>query len=280
VDPAHALWIGGGQGSGKSSIAKALSRRHGLQLYNVDHRTQAHVPRLRRHPFWSMSMDERWVEPDVETMLEWFVETSRERLEIVLEDVAELPDEPAAIVEGPQLFPSLVAPLLGAFDQAVFLVPRPNEQRARLAARGPMTWTSQPELARTKAIERDLRISRRFATEARALGFAVEEVDAPLDAMIERVDALLRPAVERLPRGGDRAAARRIENEALATQVRLYRATGEVRADDWPPLVFACECGACAEELPLTLEEYEARRAAAEPLIAAADTSPSRPPRS
>jgi hypothetical protein len=275
VDPAHALWIGGGQGSGKSSIGKALSRRHGLQLYNVDHRTQAHLPRLGSHRFWSMSMDERWVEPDVDSMVEWFLATSRERLEIVLEDLADLPDAPGAVVEGPQLFPSLVAPLLAAADQAVFLVPRPDAQRARLAARGPMTWTSQPELARAKAIERDLRISARFATEAREIGLAVLEVDATLERMIERVDVLLRPALERLPRRGDLAAARRIENDALATQVRLYRATGEVRADEWPPLVFACECGAaCPEELPLTLEEYDARRAAAEPLIGAAGTSP------
>jgi hypothetical protein len=33
VDVSHALWIGGGQGSGKSTIAKALSRRFDLQLY-------------------------------------------------------------------------------------------------------------------------------------------------------------------------------------------------------------------------------------------------------
>jgi predicted kinase len=36
VDPAHALWIGGPQGSGKSSIARALADRFGLQLYVVD----------------------------------------------------------------------------------------------------------------------------------------------------------------------------------------------------------------------------------------------------
>jgi hypothetical protein len=40
--------------------------------------------------------------------------------------------------------------------------------------------------------------------------------------MIERAAEQLAPVVERLPRGGDLAAARALEEEAKATQVRLY----------------------------------------------------------
>ena len=47
-------------------------------------------------------------------------------------------------------------------------------------------------------------------------------MDAPLDEMVERAAALLAPAVERLPTGGDVEAARRFEAEVLQTQVRLY----------------------------------------------------------
>jgi hypothetical protein len=258
MDPARVLWIGGGQGSGKSSIAWTLSRRHGLQLYNIDHRTQAHVPRHRPHPFFELSEDERWVHPDVETMLRWFVETSADRLRIVLEDLAELPDEPGAIVEGPQLFPAFVEPLLAAREQAVFLVPRPEEQRVRLLARGPITRTSQPELARAKATERDLLISRRIAEEARERGLCTLTVDRPLAGMIDLVEERLRPALDRLPRGGDLAAARRRENEAIAEQVRLWRATG-LPARPYPPLVFGCECGApgCDATIERSLEDYE-----------------------
>jgi hypothetical protein len=220
---------------------------------------QAHVNRHAEHPFWSMTLDERWVEPDVETMLGWFVETSRDRLRIVLEDLAALPAEPSVIVEGPQLFPSFVAPLAASPAHAVFLVSRPEEQRARLLARGPMTWTSEPELARAKAVERDLRISQVFAREAEEVGLPVLTVDAPLAEMIERADA----ALAEVPAGGDLSLARRIENDAIATQVRLYRETGEP-PKPWPELIFSCECGrvGCADEIELSLEDYEAISAA------------------
>lgn len=268
MGPANVLWIGGGQGSGKSSIGKALSRRRGLQLYNVDHRTQAHVPRQAPHEFQTLTLDERWVDPPVDTMLRWFLETSRDRLRIVLEDLAELPDAPGVIVEGPQLFPALVAPLLASPSHALFLVPLPDEQRQRLTARGPMTWTSRPELARAKAVERDLLISQVFADEAAELGLPQLAVDAPLDVMIERADAALAD----VPGCGDLSVARRIENDAIATQVRLYRATGEP-AKPYPELVFFCECGrvGCADEIELSLEEYEA-------ISAAGDRSPLRRP--
>lgn len=252
MDVSRALWIGGGQGSGKSSVAWALSRRHGLQLYNVDHRTQAHLPRHRLHPFFELTEDERWVEPDVETMLRWFVETSADRLRIVLEDLAELPDAPGVVVEGPQLFPSFVAPLVGAPDQALFLVSRPDEQRARLLARGPITRTSQPELARLKATERDLLITARVADEARELGLTALLVDRPLAEMVEFADRALGPAIARLPPGGDLAAARERENDALVEQVRLWRATG-LAGGAFSALRLACECGrlGCDATVPL-----------------------------
>jgi dephospho-CoA kinase len=272
VDLSHVLWIGGGQGSGKSSVAWELSRRHGLQLYNVDHRMQAHLPRHRPHEFFDRSLDGRWLEPDVHTMLRWFVETSADRMRIVLEDVAALPDAPGAIVEGPQLFPSLVAPLLAHADQAVVLVSPEADQRERLAARGPMPGASDPVQARANAIERDVLITSRMEHEAAAFGIASFVVDAPLEVIVERVEEHLAHALDRLPRGGDLAAARRAENDAIAVQVRLYRDAG-LPERDYPPLVFSCECGetGCRDTFPMSLEEYER-------LSDAGDRSPLRRP--
>jgi len=134
MDLSHVLWIGGGQGSGKSSIAWELSRRHGLQLYNVDHRMQAHLARHRPHEFFDLSLDGRWLDADVHTMLRWFVEKSEDRMRIVLEDVAALPDVPGAIVAGPPLFPSFVAPFLASPDHALVLVVPEEDQREGPAA--------------------------------------------------------------------------------------------------------------------------------------------------
>jgi hypothetical protein len=266
------LWIGGGQGSGKSTIAWELSRRHGLQLYDIDHRTQAHVARQAPHEFFELSIDERWLHPDPHTMLQWFVETSADRLRIVLEDVAELPDAPGVIVEGPQLLPSLLAPLLPSRDQALLLVVPETDQRDRLASRGGIVGASDPQAARANAIERDVLITSRIAHEAAAYGIPALVVDAPLDVMIERADAHFAHVIEQLPRGGDLAAARRSENDAVALQVRLYRDAG-LPPRDYPPLVFACECGelGCRDTFGLSLEAYEE-------LTAAGDRSPLRPP--
>ena len=222
MDPGHAVWIGGPQGSGKSSVAHALAERFGLQLYNVDHRTWVHERRMPPTEFSSLTMDERWVHPTPERMLGWFVTTSRHRFRLVLEDLRELPDEPACIVEGPQLFPTSVSAVVRAPDHALFLLPDLDAMRERLRARGPMLATSDGARARENAVARDVLIAQTFAREARELRLPALPVDRPLDEMIELAAGSLGPAIERLPRGGDLAAARAFEAEVRSTQIRLY----------------------------------------------------------
>ena len=162
------LWVGGGQGSGKSSVAWALSRRFDLQLYNVDHRTWVHEPRMARTEFTLLSMDERWVDATPERMLGWFIDTSRHRFRLVLEDLRRLPETPMAIVEGPQLFPTSVSAVLAAPDQALFLIP---DARSNRNACSPAARCSGPPMVyehAANAAERDLLISARFAREARS----------------------------------------------------------------------------------------------------------------
>jgi 2-phosphoglycerate kinase len=216
------VWIGGPQASGKSSIARALAERFGLQLYVVDHRVWVHEPRMPATEFASLTMDERWVHATPDRMLEWFVTHSRQRFRLILEDLRELPDEPAVIVEGPQLFPRFVAAVLGSSDQALFLEPDPGPMRERLLARGPMEATSDGVRARENATSRDLLIAELLAREARELRLPTLPVDAPLEEMIERAASLLAPVVGLLPRGGDLEAARAFEETVLQTQVRLY----------------------------------------------------------
>jgi hypothetical protein len=260
VDLAHVLWIGGPPASGKTTIARALSRRFDLQLYVVDWRTWAHEPRMPATAFRSLSMDERWVTATPAQMLDWFLTMSRHRFRLVLEDLRELPDSPLAVAEGPQLFPTSVAAVLRSPANALFLLPNLDEQRERLLARGPMLGTSDGLRARANATERDLMITRRFGWEAADLQLTVLPVDAPLDAMVERAVEHFRPVIERGPRDADLQGLRRFENDVLATQVRLYRQSlGTLKPED-ATVSFSCECGApgCAEEIELSLEEYDA----------------------
>jgi hypothetical protein len=274
VDLAHVLWIGGPQGSGKTSVARTLSRRFDLQLYIVDRRTWVHEPRMPATEFGSLSMDERWVDATPARMLDWFLTTSRHRFRLVLEDLRDLPDSPLAVVEGPQLFPTSVAAVLRSPENALFLLPDLDEQRERLLARGPMPGVSDGERARANATERDLLITRRFGWEAADLQLTVLRVDAPLDGVVERAVEHFRPVIERGPREADLAGLRRFENDVDATQVRLYRESLGADAPADVPLPFACECGApgCEDTIDLTLAEYEA-------LSAAGDRSPLRRPR-
>jgi len=273
VDPADVLWIGGPQGSGKSSVARALARRFDLQLYLVDHRVWVHEPRMPATEFGSLTLDERWVEAEPARMLDWFATTSRHRFRLVLEDLRSLPAVPGAVVEGPQLFPTSVAAVLRSPDQALFLLPLPPEQRERLLARGPMPNVSDGAAARRKATERDLMITALYEREARDLRLPTLSSDGPLDEVVELAAAQLRPAVDRMPRDGDLVAVRRFENDVLATQVRLYAESLLPTVLEDRPLAFACECGAsgCAAEIELTLAEYEA-------ISAAGDRSPLRRP--
>jgi len=273
VDLSHALWIGGGQASGKSTVARALARRFDLQLYVVDHRTWVHEPRMPSTELASRSMDERWLEPSPQRMLDWFVSNSRHRFRLVLEDLAALPDSPLAVVEGPQLLPTSVAAVLRSPDQALFLLLHPDEQRARLLARPGIPGTSDPVQARVNATERDLMITQLIERDARELRLRAVEVDRPLDEMVELAAEHFRPAIERGPREVDLAAVRRFENDVLAEQVRRYRASLDpVDVEDWT-VPFACECGApgCAAEIELRLRDYES-------LSAAGDRSPLRAP--
>lgn len=273
MDPADVLWIGGPQGSGKSSVARALSRRFDLQLYLVDHRVWVHEPRMPVTEFGSLSLEERWVTAAPERMLEWFVTTSRHRFRLVLEDLRALPPSPAAIVEGPQLFPTSVAAVLSSPDQALFLLPEPAAQRERLLARGPMPNVSDGSKARRNATERDLLITARYEREARDLRLPVLRVNGPLDDVVEQAADLVGPVVERLPRAGDLASVRRFENDVLARQVRLYGESLLPTLLEDRPLPFACECGApgCAADIDLTLHEFEA-------ISVAGDRSPLRRP--
>lgn len=273
MDLSHALWIGGGQGSGKSTIARALSRRFDLQLYVVDHRVWVHEPRMPATEFAALSMDQRWLDVSPERMLDLFVAHSRHRFRLVLEDLAALPDSPLAIVEGPQLLPTSVSAVLRSPDQALFLVSNLDEQRVRLRARPGIPGTSDPAQARMNATERDLMITQLIERDARELRLRAVEVDRPLDEMVELAAEHFRPAIERGPREADLAVLRRFENDVLAEQVRLYRASLDpVDVQDWT-LPFACECGApgCAAEIELSLPHYQS-------LSDAADRSPLRAP--
>jgi 2-phosphoglycerate kinase len=184
----HVYWIGGGSGSGKSTVARRIAAQHGLRLYVTDDVMADHARRSSHedcpllHTFLAMDMDERWVNRTPETMIETFHWFRGEGFNFIIEDLLRLPREPGVIVEGFRLLPRLVKPLLAASGRAVWLLPTPDFRQAVVKSRGGAAWgflakTSDPGRALRNLLERDRMFTDLVREETARLGLRAIEVD-------------------------------------------------------------------------------------------------------
>lgn len=206
----HVYWIGGGSGAGKSTIARRLAARYGLQMYATDDVMADHARRSTPadSPFLSeftgMDMDGRWVSRSPEEMLETFHWFRGEGFGLIVDDLLRLQAPPAVIAEGFRLLPDLVWPLLAVPSRAVWLIPTPAFRRAAFESRGSL-WeiarkTSDPDRALRNLLDRDRMFTRRLCGEAKRLGLRLIEVGTTIseDELAEQVAG----ALELRERGG------------------------------------------------------------------------------
>lgn len=200
----HVLWIGGAPDAGKTSLARELAQRYGLQLYIQDRLEPAHFARatVERHPemraFWAMSPDERWVLRSPAEMAAQVVRSSVERFEMAVEDLLALPSDTPILAEGPWLFPELVAPVLSSDRQGLWLVPTLEFKRASAACRdkpGSRHETSDPERTTRNWLARDLLLADHVRASAATLGLTLWEVDGSRspDEMLALAEQHLAP---------------------------------------------------------------------------------------
>lgn len=199
----HVLWIGGGSGAGKSTIAARLAAEHGLHLYDTDAVMSDHAARTTPeqapylHEFMAMSMDERWVDRSPEVMFETFHWFRGEGFGLIVEDLLALPEGTPVVAEGFRLLPALVGPLLADPSRAVWLLPTQRFRRDAVQSRavpgsGFLHRTGDPERAGRNIAERDRLFVDRTRRETRLLGLAAIEVDTAMteDDSVRRVSEL------------------------------------------------------------------------------------------
>ena len=255
----HVIWIGGPPGSGKTSVATRLVRRHGLRWYNADTRTWAHRDRalaagIRAAARWeALAPEQRWDVPAEDLLA---MSLHRERGPMVIDDLRELPTAPLVVAEGSSLPASAVSSGIADRSRAIWLVPSAAFQRAQLEARGVFSGARRLFPALASLIER----------EAREHAAPILPVDGSkgVEETTDAVEALFADAIAAGPHAetlDERRALLREANEAIAAQVRAYYA--RPWADGDPETVvrnFVCECGdpACDVDLSLPVGDLAA----------------------
>lgn len=183
-----ALWIGGGQWAGKSTVARLLALRYGLTVYHYDYhdarghddRRIARRVRLGEPPF-GPDPDEVWVNTTPEQMAADTVAGFPVRFEWALDDLRALVSGKPVIAEGWGLRPELVAPIIDSPRRMVVMVAtgefRQRQVRDLTRAGAISHQVSDPVRAQRNRLTRDRLVAEDAVRSARRLGIRVIEID-------------------------------------------------------------------------------------------------------
>jgi hypothetical protein len=251
------VWIGGGTGSGKTTLTRMFAGWHGLRVFPLDAFWYSHEARL---PEPERSPDEQWLGQSPVDQAGEFEALARKRWPLILADLAALPSSPAVVVEGPQVLPDLVP----AGDAAVFLISTPAFQRSVLERR-PLPPTADARQALDNRIEKDRLFGERIASLANDRGFPVVYVDGskPVGSVLTDVEEALSGVVGLSSTTAEIRSARRWENQVVAGNIRSWLASSSAPSVPPTSYSFACECGerGCQSLVELSLGDFDAAAA-------------------
>jgi len=189
------LWLGGSTCAGKTTVARLLAAEHGLRLYSCDDAFEEHRRRARpeRHPGFCRIMDLSGPELcalPVDQQVDGLLGFYQDQMEMIVEDLLQLPGSGPILAEGSGLLPELVAPLLNDPGNALWMIATPEFRRRRYPERG--SWVREaPDDVFERWMERDDILAARRSERAAALGLAVLTVDGSL-SIAETTGAVAR----------------------------------------------------------------------------------------
>jgi hypothetical protein len=186
----HVLWIGGATDSGKTTLAQMIAARYTLQRYHYDRHDLPQVKHLaqtlpRYRAFLDASLDERWIHPEPEDLLQFVLQVFQDRFSLVLQDLLALPQRPMIVAEGFGLTPELLGPLLSSKRQAVWLLPTRDFKRASMRRRNKPSFRDQvsdPARATRNVFRRDMLLARQLKMQALSRGLTLYKVDGSRSA--------------------------------------------------------------------------------------------------
>ena len=186
----HILWIGGATDTGKTTISHIIAERYRLQVYNYDRHDLSQLERLaqtlpRYRAFLDASLDERWVHPEPEDLLQFVLRGFQDRFPLVVEDLLDLPKEPMIVAEGFGFTPEILSPILSSKGQAIWLVPTEEFKWASMKRRNKPSFkdkVSDPERATRNVFRRDMLLAERVKAQAQSRGLTVYEVSGARSA--------------------------------------------------------------------------------------------------
>jgi len=186
----HVRWIGGATDAGKTTVARILAERHGFQIYHYDPRDLPHHRRLAQtNPEYraalEASMDERWVYPEPEELVQRALRVMQDRFPLVVEELLALPRRPTILAEGFGFMPEHIVPVLSSSRQAIWLVPTESFKLASMKRRKKPSFagkTSDPERAARNLFRRDMLLAEIVRDQAQTRGLTVYEIDGSLSS--------------------------------------------------------------------------------------------------
>ena len=185
---AHVYWLGGSSCSGKTTLARLLAERHGLQTYHCDDYFQEHAARVDpvRHPYFAHIKDlqpEQLLMRPVDVQVEELYRFYDEEFEMVVEDLLAMPDSTPVVVEGAGLRPTRVLEHVPHPRQALWLTVsagfrrRVYQERRGKLMRDMLSKCADPQKALANWQSRDQQRARSLTEELAALALPELRVD-------------------------------------------------------------------------------------------------------